>query len=159
MEMPRLSDLTLRSDSSNSVDIMSGKRDSGREAVSWLATGAVCFLGVLFCGVILLTFAKEPSKPILVMSGVFVTLAIMLYGLREKPKDSIIEEEEKWFGLFRKPKAITRYKLTRHRKPKIVQFGTNEPPTAERIREIKEVSDGMKNWAPPETDPQHEELR
>lgn len=136
---------------------MSGKRDSGREAVSWLATGAVCFLGVLFCGVILLTFANEPSKPILVMSGVFVALAIMLYGLREKPKDSIIEEEEKWFGLFRKPKAITRYKLTRHRKPKIVQFGTNEPPTAERIREIKEVSDGLKNWAPPETDPHHEE--
>ncbi len=136
---------------------MSGNRDNGREAVSWLATGAVCFLGILFCGVILLTFAKEPSKPILVMSGVFFVLAIILYGLREKPKDSIIEEEERWFGLFRKPKAVTKYKLARHRKPKIVQFGTNEPPTAERIREIKEVSDGMKNWSPPETDPHREE--
>lgn len=136
---------------------MSGNRDNGREAVSWLATGAVCFLGILFCGVILLTFAKEPSKPILVMSGVFFVLAITLYGLREKPKDSIIEEEERWFGLFRKPKAVTKYKLARHRKPKIVQFGTNEPPTAARIREIKEVSDGMKNWSPPETDPHHDE--
>lgn len=137
---------------------MSGKRDSGREAISWLATGAVCFLGVLFCGVILLTFAKEPSKPILVMSGVFVALAIVLYVLRENPKDSIIEEEEKWFGLFRKPKAFTRYKLTRHRKPKIVQFGTNEPPNADRIREIKEANDGMKNWTPPDADPHHKEL-
>ena len=136
---------------------MSGKRDGGRDAVSWLATGAVCFLGVLFCGVILLTFANEPSKPILAMSGVFVALAIILFLLREKPKETIHEEEEKWFGLFRKPKAITRYKLTRHRKPKIVQFGTNEPPTAERIREMREVSDGMKNWAPPETNPHHDE--
>lgn len=136
---------------------MSGKQDGGREAVSWLATGAVCFLGILFCGVILLTFVKEPSKPILVMSGVLLAFAVMLYLLREKPKDSIQQQEEKWFGLFRKPKVITRYKLTRHRKPKIVQFGTNEPPTVERIRELREVSDGMKNWSPPETDPHHEE--
>lgn len=138
---------------------MSGKRDGGREAVSWLATGIVCFLGVLFCGFTILAFANEPRKPILVMSGVFLGLAILLFLLRDKPKTSNDEEEEKWFGLFRKPKAVTRYKLTRHRQPKIVQFGTNEPPTVERIREIKEVSDGMKNWAPPETDPHHEEKR
>ncbi|MBM3972210.1 MAG: MFS transporter [Planctomycetes bacterium] len=138
---------------------MSGKRDSGSEAVSWLATGVVCFLGVLFCGVILLTFANEPGKPILVMSGVFVALAVVLYVLREKPKDAIINEEEKWFGLFRKPKAFTRYKLTRHRKPKIVQFGTNAPPTADHIREIKEANDGMNNWTPPETAPHHLEKR
>ena len=136
---------------------MAGRRDGGREAVSWLATGAVFFVGVLFCGFTILVFANEPRKPIWVMSGVFLGLAIMLFVLREKPKESIDEEEEKWFGLFRKPKVVTRYKLTRHRKPKIVQFGTNEPPSAERIREIKEVTDGMKNWAPPETDPHHEE--
>lgn len=53
---------------------------------------------------ILLTFAKEPSKPILVMSGVFVALAIMLYGLREKPKESILEEEENGSGGFANPK-------------------------------------------------------
>lgn len=134
---------------------MSSKRDGGREAVSWLATGAVFFLGVLFCGFTILAFANEPRKPILVMSGVFVGLAIVLFLLRDKPKTSIEEEEAKWFGIFRKPKAITRYKLTRHRKPKIVQFGTNEPPTAEQLREIKEVTDGMKNWAPPDTNPHH----
>lgn len=135
---------------------MSGKRDGGREAVSWLATGAVFFLGVLFCGFLILAFANEPRKPILIMSGIFIGLAFVLFVLREKPKDAIAEEETKWFGLFRKPKAFTRYKLTRHRKPKIVQFGTNEPPTVERLREIKEVTDGMKNWAPPATDPHHE---
>ena len=138
---------------------MSGKRDSGREAVAWLATGAVFFLGVLFCGFTILAFANEPRVPILVMSGVFCGLAVILFVLRDKPKDSIEEQETKWFGLFRKPKLTTRYKLTRHRKPKIVQFGTNEPPTVDRIREIKEVSDGMKNWVPPETDPNHVEKR
>ena len=138
---------------------MSGNKgkDSGSEAVAWLATGAVCFLGIVFIGFIILIFANEPTKPVLAVSGLFLGLAILLFLLRENPKDIVDAEEEKWFGIFRTPKAFTRYKLTRHRKPKIVQFGTNEPPTAERIREIKEVSDGMKNWAPPKTDPQHEE--
>jgi hypothetical protein len=138
---------------------MSGSngKDSGGEAVAWLATGAVCFLGILFIGFIILVFANDPTKPVLIGSGLFLGLAILLFLLRENPKEAIQEEEGKWFGIFRKPKAVTRYKLTRHRKPKIVQFGTNEPPTADRIREIKEVSDGMKNWVPPKTDPQHEE--
>ncbi len=138
---------------------MSGNKgkDSGGEAVAWLATGAVCFLGIVFIGFIILVFANEPTKPVLIVSGLFLGLAILLFLLRENPKDTVDAEEEKWFGIFRKPKAMTRYKLTRHRKPKIVQFGTNEPPTAERIREIKEVSDGMKNWVPPKTDPQHDE--
>lgn len=138
---------------------MSGKRDGGREAVSWLATGAVFFFGVLFCGFTILAFANEPRKPILVASGLSIGLAIVLFVLREKPKDSVEGGEEKWFGLFRNPKVVTRYKPTRHRKPKIVQFGTNEPPSADSIREIKEVTDGMKNWAPPETDPNHEQGR
>ncbi|MFM9959914.1 MAG: hypothetical protein ACKV2Q_01670 [Planctomycetaceae bacterium] len=135
---------------------MSGNKDSGREAVAWLATGAVCFLGILFSGLIILMFANEPTKPVLIVSGLFLGLAILLFLLREKPKDVVDAEEAKWFGIFRKPKATTHYKVTRHRKPKIVQFGTNAPPTAESIREIKEVSDGMKNWVPPATDPQHE---
>ncbi len=136
---------------------MSGnKGKDSSAAVAWLATGAVCFLGIVFIGFIILVFANEPTKPVLIVSGLFLGLAILLFLLRENPKDVVDAEEEKWFGIFRKPKAITRYKLTRHRKPKIVQFGTNEPPTAERIREIKEVSDGMKNWVPPKTDPQHD---
>ena len=138
---------------------MSGNKDkdSGSVAVAWLATGAVCFLGIVFVGFIILVFANEPTKPVLIVSGLFLGLAILLFLLRENPKEVVDAEEEKWFGIFRKPKAITRYKLTRHRKPKIVQFGTNEPPTAESIREIKKVSDGMKNWVPPKTDPQHDE--
>lgn len=135
---------------------MSPNKDNGREAVAWLATGAVCFLGILFSGLIILMFANEPTKPVLILSGLFLGLAILLFLLREKPKEAIHDEEEKWLGIFRKPKAITLYKVTRHRKPKIVQFGTNEPPTAEQIREIKEVSDGMKNWVPPQTDPHRE---
>ncbi len=135
---------------------MSENKDNGREAVAWLATGAVCFFGILFISFIILMFANEPTKPVAIVSGLFLGLALLLFLLREKPKDIVDAEEEKWFGIFRKPKAITRYKLTRHRKPKIVQFGTNEPPSAESIREIKEVSDGMKNWVPPKSDPQHE---
>jgi hypothetical protein len=135
---------------------MSKNKDNRSEAVAWLATGAVCFLGVLFIGFVILLFANEPTKPALIVGGLFLTLALQLFLLREKPKDAINAEEEKWFGLFRKPKAMTRYKLTRRRKPKIVQFGTNEPPTPEGIREIKELTDGMKNWTPPKTNPQHE---
>ncbi|HLQ44290.1 MAG TPA: hypothetical protein VK137_06150, partial [Planctomycetaceae bacterium] len=59
-------------------------------------------------------------------------------------------------GIFTKPKPTISLKLTRHKKPQIVQFGTNQPPTVEGIREIKELTDGMKNWVPPKTDPQHE---
>ena len=138
---------------------MSGNKgkDSGNAAVAWLATGAVCFLGIVFIGFIILVFANEPTKPVLAVSGLFLGLAVLLFLLRENPKDVVDAEEEKWLGIFRKPKAITRFKLIRRRKPKIVQFGTNAPPTAESIREIKEVSDGMKNWVPPKTDPQRDE--
>ena len=135
---------------------MSGRRDSGGEAVSWLAIGVVSALGVVFCGSTILAFANQPGQPLLVLCGVFLGLAIMLYLLREKPKVSDVDQESKWFGLFRKPKMFTQYKPTRHRKPKIVEFGTNEPPSADRIREIKEANDGMKNWVPPETDPHHD---
>ena len=96
---------------------MSGHRnDGGREAVSWLATGIVCFLGILFCGFIVLMFAKNPEAPILTMSSVFVGFAVLLWLLREKPSDVIGEEESKWFGLFRKPKPTMSLKLHR-RKP------------------------------------------
>lgn len=135
---------------------MSSKREGGREAIVWLATAAVFFMGVIFCGFTILAFSNEPRKPILVMTGVFSGLAVVLFLLRDKPKKLIGEEEEKWFGLFRKPKLVTRYKPARTRKVKIVEFGTNEPPSAESIREIKELSDGMKNWSPPDTDPHHE---
>lgn len=113
-------------------------------------------MGVIFVGFVILAFANNPVKPILAMSGIFLGVAVLLWLLREKPKKTIEEEEAKWFGLFRKPKETKAYKLSRRRKPKIIQFGTNEPPDVERIREIKELSDGMKNWAPPATDPHHE---
>lgn len=132
------------------------RRDGGREAVIWLATVVVVFLGVIFCGFVILSYSNDPKKPIAIMSGVFLLMAIALLLTREKPKQTIEEQEAKWFGIFTKPKSVTRIRLTRRKKPKIVQFGTNEPPNAERIREIKEVSDGMKNWSPPKTDPQHE---
>src|SRR5712691_2830700 len=135
---------------------MAGKQDGGREAVSWLATGFVFLLGILFCGFIVLAFANEPKIPILVLSGVFLTLAVLLWLFREKPRKTIEEHEARWFGIFSKPKITISLKLTRHKKPKIVQFGTNQPPTVEGIREIRELTDGMKNWVPPKTDPQHE---
>lgn len=137
---------------------MSGRRnDGGREAVSWLATGVVCFLGILFCGFIVLMFARNPQTSILTMSSIFVGFAVLMWLLREKPPDVIGEEESKWFGFFRKAKPTRSLKLHRRRQPKIVEFGTNEPPSAEKIREIKELTDGMKNWVPPATDPHHKE--
>ena len=135
---------------------MAKNRDGGREAVSWLATGFVSFLGIIFCGFVVLTFSNEPSKPVMILTGVFLSLAILLWLLREKPKEFVEEHEAKWFGIFTKPKPTTTLKLTRHKKPKIVQFGTNQPPSADDIREIKELTDGMKNWVPPKTDPHHE---
>ena len=135
---------------------MAGNRDGGRDAVSWLATGFVFLLGILFCGFIILVYANEPRKPVMVLAGVFLSLALMMWLLREKPKEAIAEQEAKWFGIFAKPKVVSTLKLTRRKKPKIVEFGTNVPPDAQRIREIKEVSDGMKNWVPPKTDPDEE---
>lgn len=135
---------------------MAGKRDGGHDAVSWLATGFVCLLGIVFCGFVVLAFSKEPGKPVMILSGVFLSLAILFWLFREKPQEIVQETEAKWFGVFAKPKATTSLKLTRRKKPKIVQFGTNQPPSADDIREIKELTDGMKNWVPPKTDPHHE---
>lgn len=132
---------------------MAGNRNSGRDAVSWLATGFVFFLGVLFCGFITLAFSNEPHKPVLIISAVLLGFAIVIFGLREKPTGGENEDQPRWFGWFRKRRETMSFKVARRRRRlKIVQFGTNTPPTAEQIREIKEVSDGMKNWVPPKTD-------
>jgi hypothetical protein len=133
---------------------MAGNRDGGRDAVSWLATGVVCLMGIVFCVFVVLAFANEPQKPVMLLAGIFLSLAMLMWLLREKPKEAIAEKEAKWFGIFAKPKVVSKLKITRRKKPKIVQFGTNEPPDAERIREIKEVTDGMKNWVPPKTQPE-----
>ncbi len=140
---------------------MSGKhRGGGREAVSWLAAVFVVLLGINCCGLVIFLFANNPQQPVLVISGVFLGLAILFWVLRENPKQTVADEEAKWFGIFAKPKQTLAYKLTRHKKPKIVQFGTNQPPTAEQIREIKELTDGMKNWVPPTSDPDpHQEQK
>ena len=111
-------------------------------------------MGIVFCVFVVLAFANEPHKPVMLLAGIFLSLAMLMWLLREKPKEAIAEKEAKWFGIFAKPKVISKLKITRRKKPKIVQFGTNEPPDAERIREIKEVNDGMKNWVPPKTDPE-----
>ena len=147
-------EFALQRTNDNGQLIMSGKhRDAGREAVYWLATAVVVFLGLSCCGFVISAFANDPQQPVLVISGTFLALAILFWVLREKPKQTVADEEAKWFGIFTKPRQTLTYKLTRHKKPKIVQFGTNQPPTAEQIREIKELTDGMKNWVPPTSDP------
>jgi hypothetical protein len=133
---------------------MTGNRNSGRDAVSWLATGFVFFLGILFCGFVTLAFSNEPHKPVLIISAVLLGFAMMILGLREKPTGGE-NNPPRWFGGFRKRREKMSVKVARrHRRVKIVQFGTNTPPTVEQIRELKEVSDGMKNWVPPRTDTQ-----
>ncbi|MCX7419388.1 MAG: hypothetical protein NT013_07600 [Planctomycetia bacterium] len=135
---------------------MAGNRDGGHDAVSWLATGVVSLMGIIFSGFVVLAFANDPQKPVMLLAGVFLSLAVLMWLLREKPKVVIAEKEAKWLGIFAKPKVVSKLRLTRRKKPKIEQFGTNEPPDAERIREIKELTDGMKNWVPPKTDPDQE---
>ena len=129
--------------------------DGGHDAVVILATGIVLVLGASFSALIVLFVAERATQALLISSCVMSASLLLMFLLRSDSDNRVADKDKKWFGLFSRRKAKDRYKVRkgRGRKPPVEEFGTNLPPSAKSIREIKEISDGTRNWSPRETDP------
>ncbi len=119
-------------------------KDSGRAATSWLATCYVFASGALFCSFISLAFSNEPVKPMLIVGGSFLLVFLLLGLLRDKPTNSWLVDGYYWLLRRRPDEDAVSYtpRVIKHR-PR--EYGTNEPPT---IEEIRDLADGPNNWVP-----------
>ncbi len=130
--------------------------DGGHDAVVILATGIVLVLGASFSALIVLFVAERATQALLISSCVMSASLLLMFLLRSDSDNRVVSKDKKWFGLFSKRKAKESYKVRKgrgRRSPPVEEFGTNVPPSAERIREMKKLSDGTRNWSPRETDP------
>ncbi|RMG41972.1 MAG: hypothetical protein D6725_00520 [Planctomycetota bacterium] len=113
-------------------------RDFGRSAVALLATTFVTLLGTGFCAAIALFFAEDPLYPLLGVAGTALGIAGLCWVLNRNPRP-LLRDVWDWVCNRNEPPPVTVYRVVRRDRPRHPnQFGTNQPPTAERIRMLKQ---------------------
>lgn len=121
-----------------------GPGDHERTAVSLLATSLVCLLGFLGTAAIAFLGSGDPRQALLMSGGWIILAAGLLWLLRDKPPNRAAQRHFYWLTRKKPPSELHKYR-PRRRPYQVREFGTNEPPTPERIRELKE---GLHNWTP-----------
>lgn len=130
--------------------------DDGNDAVAMLATVVVLVLGAAFCSLIVLLVAENASHALMVSSCVIGGAVCLIWVLRGGSDSETRRRGETWLRIFRRrqPKAVYKAQRVKKDKPAPEEWGQNRPPSVESIREIKQATDGMKNWAPKSNDGQ-----
>lgn len=123
---------------------MRGSNDTGRNAVSLLATSFVFTAGLLACAGIIFAFANDPTRPMVICLSSLLVLGLVLWLLRDKPESPAPKQFSSWSWRSRRrhPDPFIDY---RPRKRRSQAVGTNHPPTAERVRELKQ---SVNTWVP-----------
>ncbi len=107
-----------------------------------LATLITLVLGTAFCIVIVLGAGEARPGPILVAVGGALGFGLMLWSWRDRPQAN----QRNLFGWMisrrhRAEQSSYRLSVIRHKH----QYGQNQPPTLDQIREIK---DPTRTWVP-----------
>lgn len=128
--------------------------DDGNEAVAMLATVVVLVLGAAFCSLMVLLAAENASQALVVSSCVIGGAICLIWLLRGGDDSETRRRGQIWLRIFRKKKSKKTYKASRVKKaaPAQEEWGQNRPPSAESIREIKQATDGLRNWSPKSVD-------
>jgi hypothetical protein len=110
-----------------------------------IATAFVLLGGLAACIGITFAFGQARPVPIAIACGSMIGLAAVLWLLREKPE----AQRRHWFGwVFDRHARPARTTYNLKAAPHACEYGTNRPPTAEEVRELK--SD-LKTWVPSQT--------
>jgi hypothetical protein len=117
------------------------KKEFGETATSLLATTIVVVGGTAACLVVILPFASKPFWPMTIVVAGVLGLAFLTWLLSEAPKNRLLDSEFFWLTR-RVPKTEREYvpRIRRSRKT-----GTNQPPTLEQVRNLKE---NTSTWVP-----------
>lgn len=128
---------------------MSKSKDDylGERAVAWLATSFVLFAGLGTCTFIVLMFSADPAPILLATVGGILGFAGLLWILRNKQRDNILRMRYGWLRGMRAAQKSVRYRFGRKSRARHVDPQTNQPPTADQIRQIRDES-GLSTWVP-----------
>lgn len=122
--------------------------ESGRQAVTWLATAFVVVIGAASCAFIVLGAVDRPTGPLLVWGGLFGGIVFLLASLAI-PRNT--QQGKSWFRLWLSSRDKTDptqvYRVGKKRSPATMPLGGNEPPTLESVREAAEQGASVR-WVP-----------
>ena len=119
-------------------------RDFGREATALLASSFVLVCGLLVCVSIIFLFASDSSRPLLVMTGMLLGSAVLIWLLRDKPYREVAGRNFYWLTRKKPHVYLPRYRPQRKRNRHALT-GPNRPPTVDSIRNL---ANGTNNWVP-----------
>jgi hypothetical protein len=127
--------------------IMHDRNDSGRNAAALLASVLVIVGGLFACVMIALVFAQKPMVPLSACVLYLSTVVLMLWLGRERPRSQggVGASVFQFLRTRKHEDYVPHYKPRRRRGHVNQVFGTNDPPTAETVREIADTS---RNWVP-----------
>ncbi len=108
--------------------------DSGRQAVIWLATAYTALIGTAAVAFVILVFSEQPQIPLIVLGSTLavLTLLVVILNLRwEEPLSHL----RYWLLAQDRSDPTDDYRAARRRIRAREQFGDNEPPSVDSIRD------------------------
>jgi hypothetical protein len=118
---------------------------SGDQAAAWLATVFTLTGGLFACVFVVVTSGEPPGRPMMVAIGVITILLLLLWLLRDKPPEARQESLKLWHWWKKKESETYEYKPRPRKRSHQTQYGNNQPPTLDSIREA--VND-QRTWVP-----------
>jgi len=119
--------------------------DAGRKAITWLAVSFTLTTGVLVCSFIILAFAENQPRGFLVLGAVMVGILFFLWTLSTSRERNA---SRSWLLFWRRtqepPDPAELYQPRRRHRSK-TKLGSNQPPSAEQVREL---ADRHARWVP-----------
>lgn len=125
----------------NSYKFRSSRNSGGLFASTVVLT--IFVFGMIVVGT--LSLPHQPGTVWGVAGGGFLFILLMVWLLRDRPQGSL-RENLKW--LSKRPVEAPLDYQPEVKRPERVRYGTNRPPTAEELRDLKE---GDRNWVPSNT--------
>uniref|UniRef100_A0A7C2JZ14 Uncharacterized protein n=1 Tax=Schlesneria paludicola TaxID=360056 RepID=A0A7C2JZ14_9PLAN len=120
--------------------------DTGKQAVTWLATAFVFLVGAIATALTLLSMAERAGwQDWTVWAGLFGGAVLMLWALSGSGEKGPANARFFWVRVRSRTDPLTVYKPKRRRSSDGRPLGSNQPPTLESVREAAESS---VQWVP-----------
>ena len=108
--------------------------DSGRLAVIWLATAFVVVIGAGASAFVIIAASDQPEGPFVVWGVSFAGLILVLLAMSIR-WDRPVSRLQLWLSTKDRSDPTDAYRAARRRTKSREQFGSNEPPSIESVRD------------------------
>ena len=108
--------------------------DSGRLAVIWLATAFVVVIGAGASAFVIIAATDQPQGPFIVWGVSFAGLILILLAMNTQ-WDRSVNRLQMWLSAKDRSDPTDVYRAARRRMKSREEFGGNEPPSIESVRD------------------------